>query len=306
MNQFERLQGLIAAPFTPMNADGSVALDRIEQVAAHLVQTGVKGAFVCGTTGESLSLTVDERMKIAARWMDVSSGRIKIIVHVGDNSQMNSIALAVHAQKIGAAAISAMPTCFFKPADVKSALDWIAPVAAAAPGVPFYYYHIPSMTGVSISMEKLLQAASRMNIPTFHGIKFTHYDLPEYQQCLNVDDGRYDISFGRDEALLGAVAMGAKSAVGSTYNYSAAIYLKMIKAFQAGDVAQAQLWSYRAIQAIDILCKYGGLRCGKAIMSLIGLDLGPVRAPLSTLSDQEKTSLRTDLEQVGFFEWIKP
>ncbi len=303
MSGYPRLEGLIAAPFTPMHADGGIAPERIEKLAEHLVRSGVKGAFVCGTTGESLSMTIEERMAIAQQWVNVAGDKLRIIVHVGDCSQAHACALAAHAAKLKVFAVSAMSPCFFKPADVTSVVDWLRPVAASAPGTPFYYYHIPSMTGVALPMVKLLNAIGD-TVPTFRGIKFTHYDLPEYQQCLSACGGKYDISFGRDEALLAGVAMGALSAVGSTYNYSAAVYLRMWRAFLAGDIAAARRYSLQAIEFIDILIRYGGLRCGKAIMSLIGHDLGPTRSPITPLSEKEKMALRTDLEKIGFFEAV--
>src|SRR4051794_10669074 len=108
MNGF-RLNGLIAAPYTPFDASGDVNLAMIEKQCSGLVSSGVKGAFVCGTTGEGLSLTQDERMSVAQRWVDVVDEQLKVIVHVGHNSQREAMALARHAQEIGASAIAALP-----------------------------------------------------------------------------------------------------------------------------------------------------------------------------------------------------
>lgn len=304
MGGFETLRGLIAAPFTPMDGDGVVDLRRIEAVAEHLVATGVRGVFVCGTTGESLSLTMQERMEVAERWVQVAGGRLRVIVHVGENCRANAVALAGHAQKVGADGVSAMPTVFFRPGNVRETVEWMKPVAGAARELPFYYYHIPSMTGVAQSMVALLRVASE-EIANFGGIKFTHNDLPEYQQCLQEAGEKLDVSFGRDEALLAALAMGARSAVGSTYNYSAAIYLKMMKAFEAGDMAGARMWSHRAIEAIDVLVRHGGLRCGKAIMEMVGVDAGPARAPIAAVSREERAEIHGELERMGFFEWVR-
>src|SRR5205807_871781 len=100
------LHGLVAAPHTPMTADGAVTLCVIEQQAQLLVEGGVIAAFVCGTTGEGLSLTIDERMAVAERWVKLAPPSLPVIVHAGHTSVDDAKALAVHAQKIGARAFS--------------------------------------------------------------------------------------------------------------------------------------------------------------------------------------------------------
>src|SRR5690242_8217785 len=95
------LGGLIAAPHTPFDAQGALCLSTIEKQAELLAASGVKGAFICGTTGEGLSLTTDERMQVAQRWVEASRGALKVIVHVGHNCQRDAIALAEHADRVG-------------------------------------------------------------------------------------------------------------------------------------------------------------------------------------------------------------
>ena len=143
-----KLSGLIAAPFTAMRQDGSLNLDFITKQAAYLIETGVSGAFVCGTTGEGQSLSTRERMEVAERWVEAAGTRLKVIVHVAHNSLEESQHSARHAEKIGAHAIASLGPTFFKPATVEQLVDFCIPTAAAAPSLPFYYYHIPVMTGV--------------------------------------------------------------------------------------------------------------------------------------------------------------
>src|ERR1043165_1641656 len=99
---------LIAAPFTPFHGDGSLNLPVIEKQATALAADGVRGAFVCGTTGEGASLTGAERQQVAARWREVASDRLEIIVHVGHVCLDEARALAAHAQRSGANGIAAV------------------------------------------------------------------------------------------------------------------------------------------------------------------------------------------------------
>lgn len=303
-----RLGGLIAAPYTPFDRAGDLHLAVIERYAAHLVSQGVKGAFICGTTGEGLSMTTQERMDTAQRWVDVSksggAAGLKTVIHVGHNSQRDAIDLARHAQKIGASATAALNPFFFKPASVAAMVDFAKPIAAAAPELPFYFYHIPSMTGVNAAMADFLDLAAD-KIPNLRGIKFTHGDLMDYQRCQAAHNGRFEIAWGVDEMLLGAIAAGAESAVGSTYNYAAPIYHKLIAAFREGDLDTARANSRLACEMVAVLLKHGVLRTGKATMSFINLDCGPVRAPITPLSADDVATIKAAYERIGFFDAIK-
>ena len=128
-----RLKGLIAAPFTAMKSDASINLEIIESQAALLADNKVHGAFVCGTTGEGVALTVDERMQVAERWMAVAPPQLRIIVHVAHNSLGESRRLAAHAQSIGASATASIGPTFFRPSSVEQLVDYCVPTAAAAP-----------------------------------------------------------------------------------------------------------------------------------------------------------------------------
>ncbi len=121
-----------------------------------------------------------------------------------------------------------------------------------------------------------------------------------YTQCLNLEDGRFNILFGRDEILLAALALGATGAVGSTYNYMAPVYHQIISAFQAGDMETARHWQMLSIQIIAVMARHGGLPAGKAMMKILGLDCGPVRPPLKNVSAEQYAALQNDLACVGF------
>ena len=294
------LTGLVAAPFTPFYPDGSINFARIPEVVAHLRATGVAGAFVCGTTGEGASLTFAERCEVAQTWRQAAGNGLRVIVHVGCNSLEESKALARHAASIGADAFATLAPNFFRPEGISGLVDWCASLAAAAPELPFYYYHMPAMTGVGGNMTDFLPRATEQ-IPNFAGIKFTHENLMDYTLTVAAAGGRQDILFGRDEILLSALVAGAQGGVGSTYNYIAPIFQRVITAFKAGDLAEARAQQLLATRIIDVMARHGGLSAGKAIMGLIGLDCGPMRAPLKTLSSDAIAALRAELEQTGFF-----
>jgi len=163
-NQTHRLTGLIAAPFTAMHPDGRLHLSAVEQQAARLLADGVAGAFICGSTGEGLSLSTPERQQLAERWRDVlKHTALQLVVHVGHNSLEEAKALAAHAQRLQADAVSLVAPSYYKPATIAELLDFCIPIARECAALPFYFYHIPPLTGVNLSMlEFLRQAESRI------------------------------------------------------------------------------------------------------------------------------------------------
>ncbi|MEA2710516.1 MAG: N-acetylneuraminate lyase [Phycisphaerales bacterium] len=297
------LAGLIAAPHTPLRADGELNLPVIEKQAALLIANGISAAFICGTTGEGMSLTVAERMQVAQRWVEVCGPSLGVIVHTGHNCLRDASALASHAQQIGASATSALPPMYFKPGGVAQTIACAATVAAAAPELPFYYYHIPGFAGFAMSVVDFLQQG-RERIPNLRGVKFTHPDLMEYQRCLALAGDDLQIAWGVDEHLLGGLAVGARAAVGSTYNYTAPVYHRMMRAFAAGDLATARQAARLTVDLIAVLLRFGGVRTGKAIMSMIGVDVGPPRPPFEPLTKDEMNTVRREYEALGFFEAI--
>jgi N-acetylneuraminate lyase len=301
-----KLTGLVAATHTPFKEDGSLNLPIVEKQAAHLVASGVTVVFIGGTTGESHSLTVDERLALADRWAAVSRGTpMKLIVHVGANCLADARTLAAQAQKLNAHAISALAPSYFKPRSIESLIACCQEMVSAAGETPFYYYDIPGMTGVSLSMPDFLGTAAG-RIPTLAGVKFSNPDLMAYQKCLHAEDGRFDIPWGTDEYLLAALAVGAAGGVGSSYNFAAPVYTRMITAFAKNDLAAAREEQYRAVQLIDLLAGYGYMSAAKATMGFLGIDVGPARLPHSRLTAEQTTGLRSSLERLGFFDWIRP
>lgn len=297
----KKMYGLIAAPFTPMNEKGETDPEPIGMYAAHLIRCKVAGAFVCGTTGEGISLSTEERKAVLEKWVSCSNGDLKIIAHVGGNCLPQSIELAAHAEKSGAWATGAFAPSFFKPGDAAELVSFLAPVAAAAPGLPFYYYHMPSMTGVNLPVIKLLSLAEQM-IPNFAGVKYTHYDLYDMQQCIAYNHGRFEVLHGYDEVLLAGLSLGVSAAIGSTYNYMPSVYHELWEAYNHSDMVKARELQQFSVKIVKVLNNYGGgVRAGKAIMRLIGIGCGPCRLPLTRMNDQEMEKLREDLTETGFF-----
>ncbi len=299
----KKIEGMVAATFTPMDKSGNLDLARIPAMVNRLVRQGVKGIYVCGSTGEGPSLTSKERKILAEAFVQAADKKISVLVHVGHNSTAEAKDLASHAQKIGADYISSVPPSYFKINSVPALVNCLAEIASGAPELPFYYYNIPGLTGVSLDMLEFLKQAEQA-IPTLAGIKYTTPLIHEYQACLNFEDKKYDLLYGTDEMLLSALAVGAKGYIGSTYNFMAPLYRQLRANFDKGDLDTAQELQLKSVKIVRIIVKYGGLAAQKMMMKLAGIDCGDVRLPLQPLPTQEQESLKNDLQKIGFFEGV--
>lgn len=300
-----RLSGIIAATHTPFTADGLLNLTIVEKQAAHLLAQGLTMAFITGTTGEFHSLSLAERRALTQRWMEVARGTpLRVIVHVGSNCLADAREVAAQAEKLGALAVAAIAPSYFKPPNLEALIACCADVASAAPSTPFYYYDIPMFTGVNFPMPEFFAKAPH-RIRTFAGIKFSNFDLMAFQLCLKHGGGAYDVFWGMDEFLLAALALGAQGAVGSTYNFAAPIYHRLIAAFQRGDLEAARCEQFRSVQLVQLLARYGFMGAAKAVMKMLGVDVGPARLPLGNPTAEQIAHLRSELEALGFFDWIK-
>lgn len=284
-----------------MHGDGSLNLEAIPTYYQLLKQNGVIGAFICGSTGEGVSLSLAEKKVVAEAWRNCTlhDTSFKVITLVGGNSLHESADLARHAANIGLFATAFTAPSYFMPPTARALAECCAVVADAAPKLPFYYYHIPVLTGVGFSMYHLLQEVDG-RIPNFAGIKYTHEDFMDYLSCLHFAGGKYDMLWGRDENMLPALALGAKGAVGSTYNYIAPLYHDLMDAWQQGRLDEARQLQQHSIDLIRLLGKYGGIATGKAFMRLLGLDCGAFRLPVKNVSQSDFEQFARDAEANGF------
>jgi N-acetylneuraminate lyase len=294
--------GLIAAVFTPFHADGALNLDMVPVLTDKLVADGLSGLFVCGTNGEGPNMTVAERMQVAEAFVAAAAGRLRVIVHVGHSSIAEARTLAAHAQACGADAFSSVSAFYFKPASSRIMAAAMAQIASAAPRLPFYYYHIPHLTGVAVDVDEFLTAAA--DIPNLAGVKYTAAAVHEFQHSLRRWKDRYAFFWGFDEMLLPALAVGAGTAVGSTYTFAAPLYAETMRAFRAGDLERARDLHAFCVEMIRVIVAHPPIPAQKAVMRMLGWDLGPCRLPLPDLGPEAFDTLQRNLDAIGFFRKV--
>ncbi len=300
MMKIVKLEGLVAAPFTPLNSKGELNIDLIPEYYSFLEKNGVAGAFINGSTGEGVSLTQKEKQAQSAAWAGCmkKDGNFRIINLVGGTSYSECIENAVFSQQLGLSAIAVLAPYYFKPCDAGQLAQFVAKVGEAVPEMPVYFYHIPALTGVNIPMIDFLRIISEM-LPNFAGIKYTQEDFMDFLFCLNFNDRKYDMLWGRDECMLSALVLGCRGAVGSTYNYAAPLYHAMIRAFDNGNLIEAGRLQQKSIDIIRLLGKYGGIATGKAYMKFIGIDCGEFRSPVRNMTESDFLEFLKDVKDLN-------
>jgi len=230
-------KGLMAPVFTAFTTDKkNVNYAVIDKYAQWLKQKGVNAVLVNGTTGEGTCLRVEERKRTAEEWLKACRKyQMTIMVQVGGTAVIDVHDLAEHAEKIGADAVLCLPDLFFKPSTEEDLVQYLREVAEHCPTRPILYYHIPSFTGVNLSMPRFCDLADK-NIPSFSGIKYTNGDMHLGAACLK--PGR-NILLGSDTILVGALALGFEAAILTTLNICPEFAIEAYEAMQKNMVREA-------------------------------------------------------------------
>ncbi|GAA3579214.1 dihydrodipicolinate synthase family protein [Snuella lapsa] len=297
------ISNLIAATYAPMHNDGSLNTERIKDYTQFLIRNHVAGVFMNGSTGDFTSLTIEERKAITLAWSENKSDDLYLIDHVGDPSLKVAKNLATYAaDKVDA--IAAIAPFYFRLNSIDKLIEYCKEIAACAPNLPFYYYHIPVLSGAHLNMASFLEQA-KDKIPNLAGIKFTNNNLIDYGHCKSKANSKYNILFGYDELFINSLPLGANGWVGSTYNHLAPLYYKIKTLFENGDMEAAADLQSKAIRFVEFLDSNGGFNgVAKGFMKVLGVDCGPSRFPHTTLTDGDYAKIKKTLHDMGLTPWF--
>lgn len=308
----------LSAPWTPFWVNGSYGVNTsaVALQAAHARSVHVNTIWVSGSMAQYDALTMDERKDLATAWVAEQadpSNPFFTIIHVGTTVQAQAIELAQHAKQIGAHAVSSVPP--FYPCDLAATPEllaqWLAPIAAAAAPLPFYYYHIPGCTNTKFNTWTELIPAFKQYIPTFAGIKYVTSDDMDYLGSQTTwgpgGDGSVELLFA-PEPKLQSLPLGAQSFILAELMYNPTLQ-RMLHAYWSGDLQTAQkenLWKNSAGAIFN--ANGGGMaeRYAQRFSEMGGVDLGPPRAPRVQITEEQGAALYTALQDFGFFNQTIP
>lgn len=290
--------GVVPALLTPF--DGGEEVDYAALVAhiARLLENGIDGLFVCGTTGLWWLLSEQERMRIVEATVASCDGSIPIMVHVGSLTTRSSVRLAQHAQQCGARAISALPPVGF-PYPVDAIWAYFREIAESCE-LPLYLYHLPQLFGDLITMDKFIAALE--TIPTLAGVKFSAYQIDHLLELKIKSHGRLNILSGGAEQLLSAVSCGAEGSVCSWYNFFPRLARQIMDCVEADDLSEASRLQDLLIRAVIDIRGMGQDMLWRLVAEQ-GIGVGRPRKPLPRISDETYRSALSELRECGIFDW---
>lgn len=286
MSQVEKYQGIIPAFYACYDKDGKVSEQRTRALARHFVRKGVKGLYVCGSSGECIYLKVKERKKILETVMDEVGGELTVIAHVACNNTEDSRKLAAHAESLGVDAIAAIPPIYFHLPDHAVAQYW-NDISAAAPNTDFIIYNIPQLAGAKLTVPLYLRMLENNKVI---GVKNSSESTQDIQMFKDAGGEGHVVMNGPDEQLVSGLAIGADGGIGGTYGVMPELYLAIFDAVKKGDIPRARDIQNDACRIIYALCGCRGNMYAviKKVMELRdGLYLGGVRKPLTDITEDD-------------------
>ncbi len=292
MRNFE---GVWPALVTPATENGEINEDCLNALIDHLVDKGVDGLYVGGSTGEGLSRSVGQRMKLAELAVKAVQERVPVIVHVGAVALPDALNLARHAAELGAAGISSILPPDYE--SEESLWRYYAGIAAAAPTTALLAYILNDDRGTPGLMKRL------QGLPQVAGAKYTGPDMYEFRHMIDLGEGRYWSMFtGMDEMCVYGVLAGAAGTIGSTLNFMPGVYREIRRLVAAGDANGASSLQERANAVTTILHRYGYMGAQVVALDLLGFNVGGPRLPHLPLNDDLAGSLREELQGSDFFQ----
>lgn len=286
MKDLKKYQGIIPAFYACYEDDGSVSAERTKAFATYLYKKGVKGLYVCGSSGECIYQSVAERKLILESVMEAVGDKLTVIAHVACNNTADSMELAKHAQSLGVDAIAAIPPIYFRLPEEAIAKYW-NDISSAAPDTDFIIYNIPQLAGVSLTMSLYKEMLKN---PKVIGVKNSSMPTQDIQM-FKAEGGDDVIIFnGPDEQFVAGRAIGAQGGIGGTYGVMPELFIECDRLIKVGDFAQAQKIQYAINEIIYAMCdcKCNMYAAAKEILRLQGIDIGDAREPLIKLKEESK------------------
>ncbi len=275
-----------SAVITPTREDESVNYEALEEIVRLQLQDGVEGFYCCGSSGEGLLLTLEERKAVLEHVLKAVDGKVPVISHVGTIRTRDVIDLARHAMSAGAMAVSMIPPYYYK-FSMDEIMGYYEDVIHALPNTPVIVYNIPQFTGVEFSKDNAGRLLANENIV---GIKHTSTNLNSLERMGQAFPGKALIN-GFDEQFLGALAMGSCATIGTTVNLFAPLFQKVLSAYRSGDMAEALSWQHAINHRVEVTVKLGIFNAMKYGWTIRGVRCGFCRSPFKPLDAVSRAAM---------------
>ena len=300
MKDFSKYQGVIPAFYACYDKDGKVSPEAVRALARYLLNKGVKGLYVGGSSGECIYQSVEERKITLENVMAEVGGKMTIIAHVACNNTEDSRILAAHAESLGVDAIAAIPPIYFHLPDYAIAQYW-NDISAAAPNTDFVIYNIPQLAGTALTMSLFAEMMKNPNVVAVKNSSMPTQDIQMFKAAGLAAKGEFIVFNGPDEQFVAGRAIGADGGIGGTYGVMPELFLKLNDLIAAGERDTATALQYDINEIIYKMCSSHAnmYAVAKEMLRInAGLDIGGVRAPLENLQEADKAVAKAAAEMV--------
>ena len=297
MRDLEKYRGIIPAFYACYEDDGSVSAERTQALTQHLIDKNVKGVYVCGSSGECIYQSQEDRQLILENVMKIAKGKITVIAHVACNNTADSQELAAHAESLGVDAIASIPPIYFHLPDHAIAQYW-NDISSAAPNTDFIIYNIPQLAGVALSIPLYKEMLKNPNVI---GVKNSSMPVQDIQMFKDVKGDDSVVFNGPDEQFISGRLIGADGGIGGTYAVMPELFLAADAALKAGNIARAKEIQYKIDRIIYAMCScHGNLYAVvKEILKMNGLNIGGVRKPLASIIPEDMPQIEKCREMIS-------
>jgi 4-hydroxy-tetrahydrodipicolinate synthase len=290
-----QIRGIIPPVATPMQANEDLDLPRLKWFLDHLITSGVHGVFVLGTNSEFYALDEKEKQQVIATTVEHVHGRVPVYAGTGAETTREAVRLTKMAEKEGADGVSVITPYFVLP-NQQEIYDHYRRIAEATK-LPVILYNNPATCGgVKIDVETVARLAE---IPNILGVKDSSGDLQNTIEFIKVAPERFSVLMGRDTLIYPAMIFGARGAVPATGNIAPKILVDIYESFMRGDHA-ASLTAQRKLSPVRMSLTLGTAPGGvKAALQMLGLSIGPCRAPVAPLPPDKMQKMKAALQSAG-------
>lgn len=297
MKDINKYRGIIPAFYACYDAQGNVDTERVKQWTKKLVELGVKGVYVCGSSGECIYLSKEERKKTLEAVVEAAEGKLTIIAHVACNNTADSVELAAHAESLGVDAIASIPPIYFHLPEHSIAQYW-NDISAGAPNTDFIIYNIPQLAGTALTMSLFQEMRKNPNVA---GVKNSSMPIQDLQMFKMYGGEDFVVFNGPDEQLVGGLAIGADGAIGGTYGAMVELYMKIYELCRSNAYDRARPIQNACDEIIYEMCSTRGNMYAvikEIIRRRYGIDLGSVRRPLAPLAPEDEVHVAKCVELI--------
>lgn len=290
---FKKLAGIITATVTPLTKDGQISVQGLSKLTHFLIEKGIHGLFPCGSTGEGVLLTTEERKKVAEITVKETAGRIPVVIHTGSIQLPEAIELTAHARDIGGDGAALVPPYYFT-VDDRTIFQFYSTIAERIPGFPLYVYNIPPNVKNAVSPTVLFQLQSKY--PNIIGLKDSSMDFMNFISFKLALPNDFCILMGNDAQIYSSLLMGARGAVAATSTAFPEPVVEIYENLKAGNRDKALKAQELVARLRAVLRSYTPIAAYKKALEFRGIQAGPPRLPLRPMTPEETKKLRGELE----------